>query len=130
MWLSGSRSTRTSSARSRSCTRASARYASSTPTPRCTRASPTVAVLQVLGNLPVTRHSVASLMHPEIAARSHADDVAAAIDDMLGHPRVPLGEQDGGLSFFSKKLNDIEQERAELPLRPPQLRGILHARAT
>jgi hypothetical protein len=86
----------------------------------------TVAVLQVLGNLPVTRHNVASLMHPEIAAPSRADAVAAAIDDLLGHPRVPLGEQDGGLSFFSEKLNDIEQQRAELPLRSPQLRGILH----
>ncbi|WP_295392468.1 BREX system P-loop protein BrxC [uncultured Thiodictyon sp.] len=84
----------------------------------------TVAVLQILGNLPVTVHNVANLMHPAIDAAPRADAVKAAADALLSDPLVPLGERNGTLSFFSEKLNDIEQERAQLPLRSSDLRRI------
>jgi len=84
----------------------------------------TVAVLQILGNLPVTVQNVASLMHPEVAAAGRADAVKAAVDELLSDPLAPLGEKDGYLSFFSEKLNDIEQERAQVPLRSADLRRI------
>ncbi len=84
----------------------------------------TVAVLQILGNLPVTVHNVANLMHPAIDAAPRADAVKTAVDELLSDPLVPLGERNGTLSFFSEKLNDIEQERAQLPLRSTDLRRI------
>ncbi len=84
----------------------------------------TVAVLQILGNLPLTVHNVASLMHPAIDAAPRADAVKTAVDALLSDPIVPLGERNGTLSFFSEKLNDIEQERAQLPLRTTDLRRI------
>lgn len=76
-----------------------------------------VAVLQILGNLPVTVQNVASLMHPSVAASSRFDEIRKAADEMLGDPLVPLGEKDGTLVFLSEKLRDIEQERAALALR-------------
>ena len=85
-----------------------------------------VAVLQILGNLPVTVHNVASLMHSAVEVSSRADAVKIAVDELLSDPLVPLGEKDNTLSFFSEKLNDIEQERAQLPLRTADTRRIFN----
>lgn len=84
----------------------------------------TIGVLQILNNLPVTVTNVAALMHDGVSDGSKADAVKTAVDDLLTDAIVPLGEKDGTLSFFSEKLNDIEQERANLPLRTPELRRI------
>ncbi|MBB3862674.1 hypothetical protein GGQ88_003976 [Novosphingobium hassiacum] len=81
-----------------------------------------VAVLQILGNLPVTVQNVASLMQPLVAAASQLEDVRKAADEMLGDVHVPLGEKDGNLVFLSEKLRDIEQERGALALRSVDVR--------
>ena len=86
----------------------------------------TVAVLQILANLPVTVRNVASLLHPAIDAPSRADAVKAAVDELLSDAHVPLGEKDNTLRFFSEKLNDIEQERAQLPLRAADTRSLFN----
>ena len=77
----------------------------------------TVAVLQILGNMPVTPQNVTSLMHPAVDAPSRREQVDAVIEDLTKEPLVPFGEKDGNLCFFSEKINDIDQERAQLPLR-------------
>ncbi len=84
----------------------------------------TVCVLQILNNLPITVQNVASLMHPGISASSHSDAVKQAIEELISDAFVPFGEQDGQLLFFSEKLNDIEQERAAIPLRAMEMRRI------
>lgn len=65
-------------------------------------------------------------MHPAVDATSSADFVKTAVDEMLSDAHVPLGEKDNTLSFFSEKLNDIEQERAQLPLRTADTRRIFN----
>ena len=84
----------------------------------------TVCVLQILGNLPVSVQNVTSLMHPGISASSSIDAVRKAVEALIRDPIIPFGEQDGQLRFFSEKLNDIEQERATIPLRTVELRRI------
>ncbi|MEW6666847.1 MAG: BREX system P-loop protein BrxC [Thermodesulfobacteriota bacterium] len=86
----------------------------------------TVAVLQILGNLPVTIHNVASLMHPAVTGASRRDEVERAVHDLINEPLVPFGEQEGSLCFFSEKLNDIEQERAQIPVRSIESRRIFN----
>lgn len=76
----------------------------------------TVALLQVLGNIPVTVQNVSALMHPSIDADSSHDAVEKAVQDLIDKPQVPFGERDGNLCFFSEKLNDIEQERGGMPV--------------
>jgi hypothetical protein len=90
----------------------------------------TVAVLQILGNLPITRQNVTSLMHASIAGSSQADAVAKAVEDLINDPIVPFGEQDGNLCFYSEKLNDIEQERSQVALRGVELRRIVNEALT
>ena len=90
----------------------------------------TVAVLQILGNLPITRQNVTSLMHDSIAGASQAEAIAKAVEEMINDPIVPFGEQDGNLCFFSEKLNDIEQERCQVALRGVELRRIVNEALT
>ncbi|MGU5546943.1 BREX system P-loop protein BrxC [Aeromonas veronii] len=90
----------------------------------------TVAVLQILGNLPITRQNVTSLMHASISGASQADAVAKAVEELINDPIVPFGEQDGNLCFFSEKLNDIEQERSQVALRGVELRRIVNEALT
>lgn len=86
----------------------------------------TVAVLQILSNLPVSVQNVASLMHPSVTAPSQLDAVKKAVDDMLNDVHVPLGEKDGNLVFLSEKLRDIEQERGAIALRTVDVKRIFN----
>jgi hypothetical protein len=92
----------------------------------CQGVGKTVAVLQILGNLPVSVENVAALMQPAIAAASLADKVKEDVDRLLKDPIVPLGEKDGWLRFFSEKLNDVEQERSQLAPRTPDVRRVFN----
>lgn len=85
-----------------------------------------VAVLQILGNLPVTVQNVASLMQPSITDPSQLEAVQKAVEEMLGDVHVPLGEKDGNLVFLSEKLRDIEQERGALALRSVDVRRVFN----
>jgi hypothetical protein len=84
----------------------------------------TVCVLQILGNLPISVQNVTSLMHDAISERSVLEDVKKSIEELISDPIVPFGEHDGQLCFYSEKLNDIERERATIPLRAVELRRI------
>jgi hypothetical protein len=85
-----------------------------------------IAVLQILGNLPVTVPNVASLMHASVTAPLQLETVRQAAEQMLGDVHVPLGEKDGNLVFLSEKLRDIEQERGAIALRSVDVKRILN----
>jgi len=84
----------------------------------------TVAVLQVLANMPVTVQNVASLIHPALDVASRFDEVKAAVEDLKSNGFVPFGEKEGNLCFFSEKINNIDQDRAQIPLRSIETRRI------
>lgn len=86
----------------------------------------TVAILQVLDNLPVNIKNIAALMHPGISMPSQYEEVEKAITDLLNEPSIPFGEQDGNLCFFSEKLLEIEQERGQIALRSIEIRRIFN----
>jgi hypothetical protein len=86
----------------------------------------TIAILQILNNLPANAQNVASLMHSAIEADALTDRVKAAIEELLKDEFVPLMEKEGNLRFFSEKLTDIEQERGRLIVRTPDFRRILN----
>ncbi|WP_042775876.1 BREX system P-loop protein BrxC [Sinorhizobium fredii] len=84
----------------------------------------TVAILQVLGNLPVTVRNIASLMHAGVNAPSRLEEVRHAVEEMLNNVRVPLGEKDENLVFLSERLRDIEEERGAIALRTVDTKNI------
>ena len=85
-----------------------------------------IAVLQILGNLPITVENVASLMHPAVDGASRLDPVRQAVEAMLQEPQVPLSEKEGTLSFLSEKLREIDVERSQIALRSVDVRSILN----
>ena len=84
----------------------------------------TVVILQILDAMPITVQNICSLMHPSVDAASQKKEVEQAIKEMIADPHVPFGEKDGKLCFFSERLNDIDQERAQIPLRTMETRRI------
>lgn len=84
----------------------------------------TVAVLQILGNIPVTDQNIASLIHPAVDASSRREQVEAAVKELIADAFVPFGEKEGSLCFFSEKINDIDHERSTIPLRSIETRRI------
>jgi hypothetical protein len=85
----------------------------------------TVCVLQILGNLPITTQNITSLMHSEISDDSSAEAIKSAVEDLITDSVVPFGVQDDDeLCFYSEKLNDIAQDRSEIPKRSIELRRI------
>ena len=92
----------------------------------CQGVGKTVAVLQILGNLPVSVNNVAALMQPAIDGGSMADKVKEAVERLLKDPMALLGEKDGFLRFFSEKLKDVELERSGLVPRTPDLRRVFN----
>ena len=83
-----------------------------------------VAILQILGNLPITVQNVAGLMPSAVDAPSRHEEVAEKVAEMLRDPLIPLGEKDGSIYFQSEKLNDIDAERAQIVPRTADMRRI------
>lgn len=86
----------------------------------------TVAILQILNNLPITVPNIAALLHGAVTAAPLVDAVRKAVDEMLNDPHVPLSEKDGQLVFLSEKLRDIEHERGGLSLPSIELKRIFN----
>jgi len=86
----------------------------------------TVIVLQILNNMPVNVQNVASLLHPDVSSPSRREEVEKAVADLTNDQFVPFGEKDGNLCFFSEKLNEIDQERAQIPLRTIETKRIFN----
>lgn len=86
----------------------------------------TVAVLQILDNIPVTRRNVAALMHSSVDAPSNFEAVEKAIEELINEPQVPFDERDGSLCFLSERLSGIQQTRSEIHLPAVQGRRILN----
>lgn len=85
-----------------------------------------VAILQILGNMPITLQNLTSLIHPAVDAPSRLDEVRSAVEFLLNDPIVPLGSKDGQFCFLSEKLRDIEQERGNIPVRTIEARRIFN----
>jgi hypothetical protein len=85
-----------------------------------------IAVLQILGNMPVTVRNLASLMHPSVEHPSRLDEVDRVVQEMLNDPYVPLGEKDGRLTFLSERLREIEEERGRITIRTIEARRIFN----
>jgi hypothetical protein len=85
-----------------------------------------IAVLQILGNLPLNAENLAALTHPSVSHPSRLDDVRKVVEEMLNEPLVPLSDKEGSLYFLSEKLRDIEQERGLISLRDIEVQRIFN----
>lgn len=85
-----------------------------------------IAVLQILENLPVNAHNIAALLQPSIAAPSLKDSVTKAIDAMLGDGMIPLGEKNGSLRFLTQAAITLQKEFDRIEYRQADVRAELN----
>ena len=85
----------------------------------------TVAVLEILTNLPVTRQNTLALMQDSITQTQDEAAFNAAVDELINEASIPFSEQDGYLGFISEKLTEIQRARNEIGLKTIDLRKIL-----
>ncbi|MCX6525817.1 MAG: BREX system P-loop protein BrxC, partial [Actinobacteria bacterium] len=78
-----------------------------------------IAILQILDNLPVTAANVAALMQPDVTSLSHKDEVDQAISRMLADTLIPLDEKDGRYRFLTQAAGVAAEEVRRNGIRPP-----------
>jgi hypothetical protein len=85
-----------------------------------------VAVLQILENLPVTAKNIAALLHPTIVASSVGEDVGKAIEELLKDGFIPLGEKNGSLRFLTQAAVTLQKEFDHIEYRNADIRSELN----
>jgi hypothetical protein len=86
----------------------------------------TIAVLQILENLPVTVGNIAALMHSEVESPSMKDQVEKAVDAMLKDAMIPLGEKNGGLRFLTQAAVTLQKQFDQTEYRQADVRAELN----
>lgn len=85
-----------------------------------------VAVLQILENLPVTTQNVAALLQPAVSSASQKDAVEQAVDAMTNDSLIPLGWKNGGLRFLTQAAVTLQKQFDQIEYRQTDLRAKLN----
>jgi len=85
----------------------------------------TVAVLEILTNLPITRQNTLALMQGSITQTQDEAAFNSAVDELINEASIPFSEKDDYLGFISEKLTEIQRARNEIGLKTIELRKIL-----
>lgn len=86
----------------------------------------TVAILQIIRNLPVTADNIAALVHSSITNASQRESILQAVEEMLNDKFAPIGEKDGEIVLLSEKLRSIDEERGAIALRTMDVKRIFN----
>ncbi|MBM9538585.1 BREX system P-loop protein BrxC [Desulfobulbus alkaliphilus] len=82
-----------------------------------------IAVLQILENLPVTTRNIAALLHPSVGSPSSRDEVEEAVAVLLKDGMVPLGEKNGSLRFLTQAAITLQKQFDLIEYRQADLRA-------
>lgn len=85
-----------------------------------------IAILQILENLPVTAHNIAALLHPTVNTASLKDDVGKAIESMLKDGMIPLGEKNSSLRFLTQAAITLQKQFDLIEYRQADVRAELN----
>jgi hypothetical protein len=93
-----------------------------------TAVAKSIAILQILNNLPATQHNIAALMHPTVATDSLFDVVGVALKNIEKEKAIPLSCKDEQYRFLSDAILTIEQEKRALPIRDSDRKNAMNNR--
>ena len=85
-----------------------------------------IAILQILENLPVTAQNIAALLQPTVVSASIKDDVEKAIAAMLKDGMIPLGEKNGSLRFLTQAAITLQKQFDLIEYRQADVRAELN----
>ena len=82
-----------------------------------------IAILQILENLPVTAHNIAALLHRSVDSTSLRDQVTSVVDELLKDSLLPLGEKNGSLRFLTQAAVTLQKQFDEIEYRNADVRA-------
>ncbi len=82
-----------------------------------------IAILQILENLPVTAHKIAALLQPRVDAASLKDKVESVIKSLLADSLIPLGEKNGSLRFLTQVAVTLQKQFDQIEYRNADVRA-------
>jgi hypothetical protein len=82
-----------------------------------------IAVLQILENLPVTSQNIAALLHASVDAVSQREQVESVIEVLLADSLIPLGEKNGSLRFLTQAAVTLQKQFDNIEYRNTDLRA-------
>jgi hypothetical protein len=82
-----------------------------------------IAVLQILENLPVTTQNIAALLQPDVTTASQKDAVEQAVEAMTKDSMIPLGWKNGGLRFLTQAAVTLQRQFDLIEYRQADLRA-------
>ena len=82
-----------------------------------------IAVLQILENLPVTVANISALMQPAVNSPSIKEDVEKAVDTMLKDTMIPIGEKNGSLRFLTQAAVTLQKQFDQIEYRQADVRA-------
>lgn len=85
-----------------------------------------IAVLQILENLPVTTQNIAALLQPNLTSPSLKDSVEKAVDALLKDGMIPLGEKNGSLRFLTQAAITLQKQFDQIEYRQVDVRSELN----
>jgi hypothetical protein len=95
--------------------------------PLCQQVAKSIAVLQILENLPVTPGNIAALLHLSVDASSMKEDVEKAVSKLLGDGMIPLGEKNGSLRFMTQAAVTLQGQFDQMDYRQADVRAELNS---
>lgn len=85
-----------------------------------------IAVLQILENLPVTTQNIAALLQPNLTSPSLKDNVEKAVEALLKDGMIPLGEKNGSLRFLTQAAITLQKQFDQIEYRQVDVRSELN----
>ena len=82
-----------------------------------------IAVFQILENLPATAQNIAALLQPSVGSPSRRDEVEGAVAAILKDGMVPLGEKNGSLRFLTRAAITLQKQFDLIEYRQADLRA-------
>ena len=87
----------------------------------------TIAILQILENLPATTQNIAALMQPEVQSSSLKEVVSKILTELVkSDSMVPLGEKEGQYSFLSRAAIQLQEVLEKLDVKTAEKRARVH----
>ena len=82
-----------------------------------------IAVLQILENLPVTVANIAALMQTDVCSASLKDKVEQVVFGMLSDSMIPIGEKEGSLRFLTQAAVTLQRQFVQIVYRNADVRA-------
>jgi len=85
-----------------------------------------IAILQILENLPVTAQNIAALLQPNLKAASLKERVEKAVGALLKDGMIPVGEKNGSLRFLTQAAITLQKQFDQIEYRNVDVRAELN----